>query len=140
MERQLEPVPQHRKVGHEHALLSEEISVLVTNPIEELQKRFNKQAAKNVTATYLFRITGNGGGAWLAQIDNGDLTVVPVEEGKTPSPDCSISVSSEDLELIMSGKLSAMTAALSGMLAIDGELGLAMQLVPIFFEGQAPFV
>lgn len=140
MERLLEPVAQHRKVGHEHALLSEEISVLVTNPIEELQKRFNKQAAKNVTATYLFRITGNGGGAWLAQIDNGDLTVVPVEEGKTPSPDCSISVSSEDLELIMSGKLSAMTAALSGMLAIDGELGLAMQLVPIFFEGQAPFV
>jgi putative sterol carrier protein len=121
-------------------VLSEEISVLVTNPIEELQKRFNKQAAKNVTATYLFRITGNGGGSWLAQIDNGDLTVVPVEEGKTANPDCSISVSSEDLELIMSGKLSAMTAALSGMLSIDGELGLAMQLVPIFFEGQAPFV
>jgi putative sterol carrier protein len=121
-------------------VLSEEVSVLVTNPIEELEKRFNKQAAKNVTATYLFRITGNGGGAWLAQINNGDLTVVPVEEGKSPSPDCSISVSSEDLELIMSGKLSAMTAALSGMLAIDGELGLAMQLVPIFFEGQAPFV
>ncbi|MFN8656717.1 MAG: SCP2 sterol-binding domain-containing protein [Candidatus Obscuribacterales bacterium] len=138
MDRLLEPVPQHWQA--EHGVLSEEVSVLVTNPIEELEKRFNKQAAKNVTATYLFRITGNGGGAWLAQINNGDLTVVPVEEGKSPSPDCSISVSSEDLELIMSGKLSAMTAALSGMLAIDGELGLAMQLVPIFFEGQAPFV
>lgn len=138
MDRLPEPVPQRWQA--EHGVLSEEVSVLVTNPIEELQKRFNKQAAKNVTATYLFRITGNGGGAWLAQINNGDLTVVPVEEGKAPNPDCSISVSSEDLELIMSGKLSAMTAALSGMLAIDGELGLAMQLVPIFFEGQAPFV
>jgi hypothetical protein len=32
--------------------------------------------------------------------------------------------------------MSAMTAALSGILSVDGSLGLAMQLVPIFFEGQ----
>jgi putative sterol carrier protein len=106
--------------------------VLVTDPINELQKRFNADAAKNVSATYLFQITGAGG----AKIHQGKLDVAPYEAGKSPEPDCAISVSSEDLEQIMLGKMSAMTAALSGILAVDGSLGLAMQLVPIFFEGQ----
>jgi len=112
--------------------------VLATNPIEELKNRFNADAAKNICATYLLQITGNGGGVWVAKIANGTLELLPHDpQGKGAPVDCSISVSSEDLEMIMSGKLSAMTAAISGMLAIDGELGLAMQLVPIFFEGQS---
>ncbi len=105
-------------------------------PMEELQKRFNSSAAQNVSATYLLQIGGVEGGPWLTKINLGTLEVTPYEDGISPSPDCTISVSAEDLEMIMAGKLSAMTAALSGMLSIDGELGLAMQLVPIFFEGQ----
>jgi len=112
--------------------------VLVTDPIAELKKRFNKEAAKNLSATYLLQITGNGGGAWLAKIDAGDLHLEPFNGGNPEVADCSISVSSEDLSMIMSGKMSAMTAALSGILSVDGSLGLAMQLVPIFFDGQQP--
>jgi putative sterol carrier protein len=111
--------------------------VLVTDPINELKKRFNPEAAKNVSATYLFQITGNGGGTFVAKIDGGTLEVAPFEAGKSPEADCAISVSVEDLEAIMQGKMSAMTAALSGILAVDGSLGLAMQLVPIFFDGQS---
>lgn len=110
--------------------------MLVTDPINELKKRFNSQAAKNVSASYLLQITGNGGGTWLAKIDNGTLDVTPFTGGNTDVADCSISVSVEDLEMIMAGKMSAMTAALSGVLSVDGSLGLAMQLVPIFFDGQ----
>lgn len=111
--------------------------MLVTDPINELQQRFNAQAAKNVSATYLFQITGTGGGTWLAKIDQGELEVTPFEAGMPPEADCAITVSVEDLEAIMSGKMSAMTAALSGILAVEGSLGLAMQLVPIFFDGQS---
>lgn len=110
--------------------------MLVTDPIIELKKRFNPQAAKNVSATYLFQITGNGGGTFVAKIDGGQLEVFPYEPGVSPEADCSISVSVDDLQAIMAGKMSAMTAALSGILSVDGSLGLAMQLVPIFFEGQ----
>lgn len=108
--------------------------MISTDPMEELKKRFNAQAAQNVTANYLMQITGTDQGPWLTMINNGELQVEPYVSGKSPSPDCTISISAEDLQLIMSGKLSAMTAAMSGMLAIDGELGLAMQLVPIFFN------
>jgi hypothetical protein len=110
--------------------------------IEELRKRFKPENARNLSATYLITIHGNGGGAWLTKINDGQCEFIPHDQtadGTAPA-DCLISVDAQDLELIMTGKLSAMTAALSGVLAIEGELGLAMQLVPIFFEGQAPFI
>lgn len=109
--------------------------MLATNPIDELKRRFNPQAAKNVSATYMLQITGAGGGTYVVKINKGNLELIPADQASSASPDCTISVSADDLNLIMSGKMNAMTAALSGVLSIDGELGLAMQLVPIFFEG-----
>lgn len=116
--------------------------VLADQTINELRKRFKPDAARNLSATYLITVRGEGGGAWLTKIDEGTCEFIPHKAdgsagGDTPQPDCSISVDVADLELIMTGRLSAMTAALSGVLAIEGELGLAMQLVPIFFEEQA---
>lgn len=123
------------------------MSVLADETIEELRKRFKPDKARNLSATYLINIKGQGGGAWLTKIADGTLEFTPhdpmelqSEANESLPADCMISVDAEDLDLIMSGRLSAMTAALSGVLAIEGELGLAMQLVPIFFEGQAPFI
>ncbi len=110
------------------------------NTIEELRKRFKPENARNLNATYLITIRGNGGGTWLTKIADGKLEFEPRDPSTKPQADCLISVDAEDLEMIMTGRMSAMTAALSGVLAIEGELGLAMQLVPIFFEGQAPFI
>ena len=109
-----------------------------SNTIDELRKRFKPAAAKNFSATYLISVQGDGGGLWLTKIIDGTCEFIQQdEESLSFEPDCRISVSAEDLEMIMTGRLSAMTAALSGMLAIEGELGLAMQLMPMFFDGQA---
>jgi putative sterol carrier protein len=109
--------------------------------IEELRKRFKPENARNLSATYLLTIHGNGGGTWLTKINEGTLEFIPhANDDNKPAADCMISIAEEDLEMIMTGRMSAMTAAMSGVLAIEGELGLAMQLVPIFFEGQAPFI
>ena len=109
--------------------------------IEQLHARFNAEAARDVSATYLFLVRGEGGGDWLTTIANGQCEFVELN-GESPAvePDCKISVNADDLEMILSGRMSAMTAALSGVLAIEGELGLAMQLVPIFFQGEASFI
>jgi len=117
--------------------------VPAVDTIEQLRKRFKPENARNLNATYLITIRGNDGGAWLTKIHDGVLEFEPhnpTDTAATSAADCLISVDADDLELIMDGKMSAMTAALSGVLAIEGELGLAMQLVPIFFEGQAPFI
>lgn len=112
--------------------------MLTSRTIEELQKRFKPQAAKNVSATYLIDVRGEGGGLWLTKINDGTCEFVEQSaDSLSVEPDCRIAVNAEDLEMIMSGRMSAMTAALSGILAIEGELGLAMQLVPMFFDGQA---
>ncbi len=109
--------------------------------IEQLQQRFNPEAARDVNATYLIAINGQGGGSWLTKINDGRCEFLPYEGSLDGEPaDCTISVSAEDLQLILDGRMSAMTAALSGVLAIDGELGLAMKLVPMFFQGQVPFI
>ena len=118
-------------------------SVIANTTIEELRRRFKPDAARSLSATYLISIRGEGGGSWLIKIHEGDCEFIPQDQSVDPSQtgaDCTISVNADDLEMIMAGQMSAMTAALSGVLAIDGELGLAMQLVPIFFEGQAPFI
>ncbi|MBX9667046.1 MAG: SCP2 sterol-binding domain-containing protein [Candidatus Obscuribacterales bacterium] len=114
--------------------------VLANNTIEELRKRFKPENARNLTATYLITIRGEGGGSWLTKIKDGNCEFIYQEQPETANADCAISINAEDLHYIMSGQMTAMTAAMSGVLAIDGELGLAMQLVPIFFEGQAPFI
>jgi putative sterol carrier protein len=114
--------------------------VLSLNPVDELKKRFNPKAAKGISATYLIQILGPNGGKWLTKINDGKLELTEHDGSKNAQYDCSISISAEDLELIMTGKLSAVTAAMSGMLSIDGELGLAMQLLPIFFPGQSPSI
>ncbi len=114
--------------------------MLANTTIEELRRRFKPDSARNLCATYLINIRGEGGGAWLIKINEGNCEFLPQEQPDGVEADCYISVNSEDLALIMAGQMSAMTAAMSGILAIEGELGLAMQLVPIFFEGQAPFI
>src|SRR5882724_6354309 len=97
--------------------------VAAANTIEELRKRFKPENARNLNATYLITIRGNGGGSWLTKIHDGLLEFEQQDPASANSnADCMISVDAEDLEMIMAGKMSAMTAALSGVLAIEGEL------------------
>jgi putative sterol carrier protein len=114
--------------------------MLADETINELKKRFNSQAAQNVTATYLFNVRGEGGGSWVTKITNGACEFTPAQDGSADGADCTISIDASDMAMILDGRLSAMTAAMSGVLSIDGEIGLAMQLVPIFFDSQAPFI
>lgn len=115
-------------------------SVPAAEVIEELRKRFKPENARNLSATYLITVRGQGGGSWLTKINDGTLEMTQQSPDSPAQADCLISVEADDLEEIIAGRLSAMTAALSGVLSIEGELGLAMQLVPVFFEGQAPFI
>lgn len=109
--------------------------MLAHDAIEELRKRFKSDEARDLSATYLIHVKGEGGGAWLTCITEGECHFIPHEiESQETKFDCAISIEAEDLAMIMDGRMSAMTAALSGALAVDGELALAMKLVPIFFN------
>ena len=115
-------------------------AVSENHTINQLSKRFKPEAARDLNLTYLISVKGEGGGNWLIKIADQKCEFVPYDDNKSStegvaSPaNCAISIDATDLELIIAGRMSAMTAALSGVLSIDGELGQAMQLIPIFFE------
>jgi len=59
----------------------------------------------------------------------GSSNVVSVEDKEA---DCTISMTSEDFQGMLSGDLNPMMAFMSGKIKIDGDMGVAMQLQSLF--------
>lgn len=105
--------------------------------IAELEKRFDSAVAGKHTIAYVFNITGDEGGIWLLQITNGACQFLPRKEiPGDPRIPCFITIDTRDLEMILEGRMTAMTSTLAGMLAVKGDMNLAMLLVPMFFESR----
>ncbi len=105
--------------------------------IAQLEKRFDPAIAGSHTIAYVFNVTGDEGGIWLLQIDNGKCQFVPQKElPADPRIPCYITIDTRDLEMIVEARMTAMTATLAGMLAIKGDMNLAMLLVPMLFESR----
>lgn len=105
--------------------------------IDQLHARFDPAIAGNHTIAYVFNLTGNEGGIWLLQIGNGACQFVPQKElPQDPRIPCYITIDTLDLEMILDGRMTAMTATLAGMLAVQGDMNLAMLLVPMLFESK----
>src|SRR5260370_6890650 len=83
------------------------------------------ETSKAVNAVYEFNITGDNGGVWTV-----DLTKEPgvVTPGSTGVAKCTVTASSGDFMNIVSGKMNAQMAFMSGKLKIKGDMGLAMKL------------
>ena len=83
------------------------------------------ETSKAVNAVYEFNITGDGGGVWTV-----DLTKEPgtVTAGSSGAAKCTVTCASADFMNIVSGKMNAQMAFMSGKLKIKGDMGLAMKL------------
>lgn len=86
----------------------------------------NPGAAKDVAAVYLFRISGDDGGVWTADLAGDPPTCVPGESG---SPQCTIESSDADFQQMINGGMgAAMSLFFSGKLKIQGDATLATKL------------
>jgi len=92
---------------------------------EQISRRISQdtEKAKAVGAVYKFVVTGDNGGTWVINLKDS----VGVTEGDA-SADCTITVGSQDIVDVVSGKLSPQMAFMSGKLKIAGNMGLAMKL------------
>jgi len=90
---------------------------------------FLKDKAAKLNATYQFDLSGEGGGKWLVQIQNGQLEV---SEGEKPNPDVTIRASAADYLAIAEGRLSSTLALLTGKFKLSGNIPLAMKLEKVF--------
>lgn len=61
-----------------------------------------------------------------------DALSVPNVVSNEPAPsDCTIAISREDLDALLSGELEPMSAFMSGKLAVTGDMNVAMRLSQI---------
>jgi putative sterol carrier protein len=94
-----------------------------------MPNRFNKDAAKGLSAVYQFDLSGDGGGKWQVEIGNDKCEV---KEGAHPSPNITISMAAQDYLDMLAGKLNGQMAFMTGKLRIAGDMGLALRLQSLF--------
>lgn len=81
------------------------------------------------TASYQFDLTGDDGGTFHLDIQNGSAAVA---EGALANPGCTITLAAADFKDLVAGKANPMNLFFGGKLKIAGDMGLAMKLQSLF--------
>lgn len=89
--------------------------------------RKDPDAAKEVGAIFLFKISGDGGGEWTVNLKD-DLGVVSGDAGNS---ECTIELSATNWEKISSNPAAAMELYFAGELMVSGNAMLATKLQQI---------
>jgi putative sterol carrier protein len=85
--------------------------------------------AREVNAIYTFKISGDGGGDWTADLTANPPTCV---KGDTGNAQCTIEVSSEDFKQMLADPNAGMQLYFQGKLRVSGDPMLAMKLQSFF--------
>src|SRR5690625_2393176 len=107
--------------------------------IEEIWSRIGEKANEQpdliagLNATYSFKITGEDGGDFGVEFNEGVATIV---KGGIGGADCTIIVSSDNFKKLIQGNINSAAAVMSGRIKIKGNVGLAMKLEELLKEFQ----
>lgn len=82
------------------------------------------EAAKNIGAVFLFKITGDEGGTWTVNCKDDP----GVYEGEKGEPDCTLELTEEDWKAISDNPSSAMQLYFQGKLKVSGDAMKATKL------------
>lgn len=95
----------------------------------QMSQNLNADAAKGMSSTIQFNLTGDGGGNYNVAIKDGACTV---SEGSAASPNMTMTMAAQDYVDMIMGKLNGQMAFMSGKLKIAGDMGLAMKMQSLF--------
>ena len=92
-------------------------------------KRFSPSAAEGLKAVYQLHLTGDGGDVWHLIIADQKCQLA---SGPGESPDVAITMTVDDWEGLVEGRVDPFSAYISGRLGIAGDLSLASRLPALF--------
>lgn len=100
------------------------------NLVQKITQRFNKDAAANLQATYLFDVEGEG--QYFLKIENQNFEVL---NQFTEQPNVTLKADKETWEAIVTGEMAAQMAFMMGKLSVSGDFPLALKLPSLFALG-----
>jgi len=99
----------------------------VKSLLDDMQKRFNPDAADGMDAIFQYDITDNG--SWQIAIQ--DSTCQIAERGEA-DPTVTLSMDLDTLTSVLSGETDGMQAFMSGDIQATGDIMLATRLTDLF--------
>ena len=96
---------------------------------EGMVEAFQPEKASGVNAIIQFDLTGENGGHFYLNINDG---TIDVHDGMADNPKTTIVATTEDYYKVATGELGAMPAVMSGKLKIKGDMGVAMKMQQMF--------
>lgn len=97
---------------------------------ENICSRFQPDKAGSDKATFLFELSGDGGGTYWTAIADGGCAA---GEGQPPlAADITIVAAAEDFVELVNGKLNPMTAFMQGKFKVQGNMGMALKMINWF--------
>lgn len=92
---------------------------------ETIQDRFIADQAKGVEATYVYELSGDGGGTWTVSIKDDVLTVT---EGGSDAASVTYQMKADDYVKLANGDLGGAKAVMTRKLKVAGSIPLARKM------------
>ena len=86
---------------------------------------FDPDAVGDMNAVLQFDITGDNGGKWVVKIADKQIEV---NEGEADDPTTTLRMQDKDFLNMVNGDLNAVSAFMQGLIKIEGDMSVAMQL------------
>jgi putative sterol carrier protein len=106
---------------------SQEIAAIFDKMVE----KFDPQKAAGVDAMIQFDLSGESGGQYWVKIADGQAHT---GTGVAENPTMTLRAAADDWAAVVNGQLNPMQAFMSGKLKIQGDMGLALKLQPMFLS------
>ncbi len=104
---------------------------------QEIEQIFAKMSSVDpkkivgMNAIIQFDLSGDNGGMYWIKIANG---TVEGGSGQTENPNMTLRSTADDWAQVIAGTLNPMQAFMSGKIKIQGDMGLALKLQPLFLS------
>lgn len=98
----------------------------ISELLNNLPTSIKLEKAKGIKALVQISLSGEGGGDWSVNVDDG---TVDIQQGLQTKPDLIIKAKVQDALDLMDGKGNPVTAYMTGKIKVVGDIGLAMKLL-----------